>query len=76
MNLLTKKTRNIIYACTVVIAICSFVLGFLLCTQIYYEFPLNQIVVYEGYHGQPIYGHYVEFIDSFITKEKYDAKLR
>ena len=47
----------------------SFIAGFFLCTTIWYEFPLWQTVYYEGYRGQPQYGHYSEFMDAFRIKE-------
>lgn len=66
---LRKKQRNILYACIAGIIVTSFVLGFLVCTEIYFEFPLTATVCYEGYYNKPLCGHYGAFMESFTLQE-------
>jgi len=71
------KARNReMWYITAVLCFITFITGFYFCKQTYYEFPLSTEECYEGYHARPLCGHYVEFIDSFITKEEYYAKFR
>ena len=73
---IARSKKQVLFVQVCVLLFGSFVLGFYTCAQIYYEMPLDEIVIYEGYNGRPLYGHYVEFLDSFMTKEEYNAKSR
>lgn len=66
---IARDKKYMLIVQVLVLMFAAFVMGYYTCTQVYFEFPLDATVYFEGYHERPLYGHYGEFMDSFRIKE-------